>query len=311
MARKKKERIVLEDIELKPQVIGYTYKKKSNLGRVIFIFIIFLLAVIYINDISVFINNLIGKSSAPSINENASNNNKIPNNSGNNIENKIIYNVFSNTLSIEENGLTLNNFNFTNNLLTFDILNNSGSSIDFSNKKYFIETYTEDKTLLERYKLDIKIMENNSKKNESFNLKNNFYYLVLEEKQIEDYPIVNLKYDDHGYANLTCKKDYETIVYKFSNDELLEIKHTIEESDKTISDYYVRYSNYQNKAVSYNNLDGITTSFNGSLNGYTAIFALDLQKVNLENINEIYYYGYKTISKVVSFEMQTYGFVCN
>ena len=45
MAKKKKNIVVLEDTELKPQVIGYTYKKKSNLGRVIFIFIVFILAV--------------------------------------------------------------------------------------------------------------------------------------------------------------------------------------------------------------------------------------------------------------------------
>ena len=41
MARKKKnEHVILENIELKPQVIGYTYQKKSNIGRVIFIFMV-------------------------------------------------------------------------------------------------------------------------------------------------------------------------------------------------------------------------------------------------------------------------------
>ena len=44
----KKEKVVLENIELKPQVIGKTYRKKSNLGRVIVIFIIFIL-VVYAN----------------------------------------------------------------------------------------------------------------------------------------------------------------------------------------------------------------------------------------------------------------------
>ena len=79
MAKKNKERIILENVELKPQVIGYTYQKKSNIGRVIFIFIIFALAVFYINDISTFINDLLGKNTAPSIKENTESNK--PNNS--------------------------------------------------------------------------------------------------------------------------------------------------------------------------------------------------------------------------------------
>jgi len=82
MAKKNKERIILENVELKPQVIGYTYQKKSNIGRVIFIFIIFALAVFYINDISTFINDLLGKNTAPSIKENTESNK--PNNSNKN-----------------------------------------------------------------------------------------------------------------------------------------------------------------------------------------------------------------------------------
>jgi len=311
MAKKNKEKIILEDIELKPQVIGYTYQKKSNIGRVIFIFVVFALAVFYINDISVFINNLLGKNTASSINENTSNNNKKPNNNGNNVGNEVIYNVFSDTLTVQEGSIALNNFVFMNNILTFDITNNSGSNIDLNGKKYFIETYTQDKTLLERFKLDIGSIANNTKVNYKFDLNNSFYYLVLEEKKIEDYPVVTLKYDQNGFANITCTKNNNKIVYKFSNDELLEINHTIEESDINATDYYVRYSNYQNKAMSYNNLDGITATFNGSLNGYTAVFAIDLQKANLANIKELYYYGYKEVPKVVKFEMQTYGFTCN
>ncbi len=309
MAKKNKERVILEDIELKPQVIGYTYQKKSNILRVIIIFIVFGLAVFYINDISVFINDLLGKNTAPSINNNKVDNKK-PNN-GDNTENKVVYNIYSNTLEIKENDITLNNFNFANNLLTFDISNNSNTNIDLSNKKYFIETYTEEKTLLERHKVDIKTIASNTKVSYELDMKNNFYYIVLEEKKIEDYPVVNLTYDDTSYANITCEKDYETIVYKFSNDELLEIKDTISESDTNANNYYVRYSSYQSKAMSYNNMTGITATFNGSLNGYTAVFALDLQKVNLSGIEEKYYYSYKEVPKVVKFEMQTYGFTCN
>ena len=57
-------------------------------------------------------------------------------------------------------------------------------------------------------------------------------------------------------------------------------------------------------------MDGVSATFNGTLNGYTAIIALDLAKTDLSKINEKYYYGYKTLAKEVKFEMQTYGFEC-
>ena len=84
-------------------------------------------------------------------------------------------------------------------------------------------------------------------------------------------------------------------------------------SDNNIEDanYYTNYTAYQNKATTYNNIEGITATFNSTLNGYTVIFAIDLQKSNLSTVEEKYYYGFKEVPKVVKFEMQTYGFNCN
>ena len=77
MAQKRKnETIVLEDIELKPQVIGMTYQKRSNLPRILFIFAVLILVVYFIDDISVFVNNLLGKKTAESIQNRAMENNK-------------------------------------------------------------------------------------------------------------------------------------------------------------------------------------------------------------------------------------------
>lgn len=309
MAKKNKERIILENIELKPQVIGYTYKKKSNVGRVIFMLIIFGLAVFYINDISVFINNLLGKTTSSSITNLTNENNKNPN-KGNNEENKLVYNIFSNTLEIEEKEMILKNFVNQNNILSFEVLNKSNNSINYTNNKYFIELYNEEKTLLERHKIDFDLINANETKTFTFNITKDFYYFVLEEKHIEDYPLVNLKTDGNKNAILTCSKKFENIIYTFNNNELTSIKHTISESDTTKDNYYERYSEFQNKATIYNNINGISASFNGSLNGYTFIVAIDLINTDLEKLNEKIYYRYKEIPKVVNFEMQTYGYNC-
>jgi len=311
MANKKNEKVILENVELKPQVIGKAYKKKSNLGRVIFIFIVFSFVIYYINDISIWINNLIGKKSPETI-ENLANSNNNKNEDKENLTNKeVVYNIFSNNLTISEGKMVLNKFSYKNNKLLFDIENSSNIKIDVSDKKYFLETYSEDKTLLERFKLDVNIINESSKISIELDIKNNFYYLVLVEKKMEDYPVVNLKNDELGMGKITCTKGIENIIYTFKNGELEEINHTITDNNIKEDNYYNRYNSYQNKVSNYNNLAGISATFNGSLTGFTAVIVIDLKTANLTNLNEKYYYSYKEIPKVVKFEQETRGFSCN
>lgn len=177
MGKRKNEKVILEDVELKPQVIGYTYKKKSNFGRVVFIFLILFLVVFYINDISLFINNLLGKESPSSIEELANKNKEKR-------DNKLVYNVFSNDLIINFESIKLHNFNFNNNLLTFDITNINNKIISFSNRNFFIELYDKNKTLLGRYKLNLNELNANEKISFEYEMKDNFYYISLVEKEM-------------------------------------------------------------------------------------------------------------------------------
>jgi len=310
--RKKYEKVVLENIELKPQVIGYTYKKKNNLGRVIFIFIAFALVVYYINDISVFVNKLIGKNSAQSIQELAGNeNNKEQENNNGNIEkNEIEFYEYSNSLTLTEENITLNNFNVLDNKLTFDIVNNSDKVIELAEENYFMELYNENKTLLERIKIDINTINIGSKVSFELDINSSFYYLAFEKKNIDDYPIVTLNNDENGIGIIKCTKGINEIIYTFSKDKLEKIKHTISDSNVSDVNYYTNYTAYQSKVTSYDNISGITATFNGSLNGYTAIIDVNLSQVDLNKINEKYYYTYNELPKVVKFEMQTYGFNC-
>lgn len=310
MAKKKNEKVVLENVELRPQVIGYIYQKKNNVGRVVLILVAFALAIYYINDISIFINNLLGKQTANTIKDDGGKKPNLPQTNPDGNDKEIVYNVFSTSLVINESGLVLNNFSNVNNTLTFDANNNNTASINLSNRKFFLETYSEEKKLLERHKIDFASISPSNKMSLSFTLNNPFYYLVITEKTIDDYPIITLDDKDTGSATITCTKDIENIVYTFVNNELTNIKHTINDSNVSGSDYYNNYAAYQTKVATYNNIDGITATFNGTTNGYTAIIDVDLATAKLDTINERYYYKYKEQPKVVNFEMQTYGFNC-
>ncbi len=306
---KRKSKIELENIELKPQTIGYTYKKKSNLGRVIFIFFCFSIAIFYINDISVYINGLIGKKTSETISGNTVGNKEEPNNQDG--SKKITYNVFSNNLVLSESGLVIDNFNYDNNTLTFDASNNSGNTIDLTNRKFYVEIYTESKMLIQRMKVDFDSINANSKVSFSFNVNDAFYYIVLIEKTIDDYPLPAYKENEAGFVVINCTKNIENLTYTFDGDKLATVKHTISDSNVSDSNYSIRYLASQNKASSYNTLTGVSATFNGTLNGYSYVVTIDLTKADMTKLNEKYYFDNTATPRIVDFEIQTYGFVCS
>ncbi len=303
---KKKTKIELENIELKPQVIGYTYKKKSNLGRVTFIFICFVLVIYYINDISVYINNLLGKNTAETIQNNTTSNKDkedVPGESKN-----IVYNVFSEDLAITENNLVLNNFKLADKVLSFDANNNTNTMIDLTNKKYFLEIYTQGKTLLKRMKIDFNNINANSKISLMFDVDSEFYYIAIVEKTIDDYPQPSFT-QTNGIINFTCKKGNEEINYNFQDNKLTAIKHTIVDNNINDSDYSSRYLSYQNKVREYNNLNGVNAAFDGTVNGFKVTISIALSSLE-EKLSEKYYFQSETTPRIVNFEMETYGFKC-
>ena len=311
MGKKKKERIVLENVELQPQVLGYTYQKKNNVGRVLIIFIAFILVVYFIDDISVFFNNLLGRETAETISNNANNNNNNTNNNTNNQEKQIEYYLYSNDLQIKYLNLTFDGFTIVNNILSFDVNNLTSETIDVADKNIFLETYDANKTLIDRFKLDINSVANNSKISLELNIKDKFNYVVITEKNVEDYPAITLNADTNGESTLVCTKDKETITYTFKEASLIKINHKIVDNDINDVNYNANLNSYQNKVNNYKQVEGVEASLTNNLTGYNVDITLDLAKVDLSKINEKYYYAYHEEAKVINYEMPTYGFTCN
>ncbi len=309
---KKKKNVVLENVELRPQVIGYTYKKKSNFGRVIFILVVFILAVYYINDLSYYINTILNRKTAQTILDNQeSSKDKNPKPETDEESEEENYYSINDTLSIKEGDLVLNNFKNVNNTITFDVLNSSNTAVDMTQKKYFLETYDNDYTLLERFKVDFNTIKENSKISISLNNKLAFNYISLVEKKVEDYPSFNVSSDSESKGILTCKQSIDTITYTFNDNKLVSITHNIEDNDVTDSNYSTRYLAYQNKVNQYNNINGVSASIVNSATGYKVSIVVDLKQVNSNTLVDKYYYSYNEEAKVIKFEMETYGFKCS
>ena len=308
MAKKKNEKVVLEDIELKPQVIGHIYEKKTNIGRVIIIFVIFSLVVYFINDISVFFNNLIGKKSADTIKDIANDERKNRNKEESKDEEDEYY-LFEDGLSLSLENLTIAHFNYNNNVLSFDVYNYSDNDIDLSNKNYYLETYNSSKSLLDTLKVDFNKISKKNKISINLDLNKEFTYLKFVEKSVDDYPNISLNYDSNGLANIVCQKNNDTITYTFNTEGLIKISDVYTDSNN-IDNYYLRYANSQNKVNTYNNINGIEASFSSVNNGYMVTINVDLEKANLDDIEEKYFYSYKENAKVINYEMTSYGYSC-
>lgn len=317
MAKRKNEKVILENIELKPQVIGHIYAKKTNLGRVLIIFAVLLLVVYYINDISVYVNNLIGKRSATTIQEQANENKKRVHEE----ENNDGYYMLSDSVTIILEDLTITHFNYNanvlsnvlsnglSNVLSFDVYNYTENDIDLTNKKYYLETYSSSKVLIDTLKLDFNKVSQKNKISINLDINNDFTYFKVVEKSVNDYPNVILSYDNNGLANIVCSKNSDTITYTFNREGLLKILNVYFDNN-TIENYNLRYDSYQNKVNTYNKIEGINASFNITSNGYIATINVDLEKASLNDIDEKYYYGYKEDAKVVKYEMTSYGYSC-
>ena len=308
---KKNKNVVLENIELKPQVIGTTYQKKNNLLRVIIIFIVLILAVQYIDVVSSFINKALGRNT--SVEEPIKKDNGTNDNNKSDVEEKEIkHYTITDDLTIELDELVVNNFKNNNNYLAFSITNNSNNSIDLKSRKFYLETYTSDNTLLERYKINLKTLSSKAKENFSFNLTKTFNNIVIVEKNIEDYPTYTLNASENGVGKITCKKNNDTIEYVFLNDTLQTIKHTIQNNNINDYNYNTNLLEYENKVVVYNNTTGMNATLNKTDNGYTVIIDINAGTIDLSKLNELYYYNSNTkeAPRVIHFEMMTYGFNC-
>ena len=303
---KKNEKVVLEDVELKPQVVGHIYEKKTNIGRVLVIFAIFGLVVFYINDITLYLNNLFGKKSSTSIKELTEENKKKKEQTIK--ENEGYYDITEDQIIIVEN-LSITHFKNENNIFSFDVYNYTDNDINLASKKYYLELYNSDKKILEDHIIDFNTITSKNKKTFNIEVGKEFKYIKIISKDVSDYSEHNITYNNEKIGTLICTKNNSVITYIFKDNKLQEIED-IYTDIKDLNNYYIRYNNSLNKVNEYNNIDGIDASFNPIDNGYKVIYKIDLSKVNIDELNNNYYYKSGEIVKVVNYEMNSRGYNC-
>ncbi len=315
MARKKVKNMQIEQEELKPVTIGVFESRRKSSWGIFIIMTVFVLAVIFMPEISNFVNKYLN--TEPQINNPSSNpiNPVVPPEEEE--PEQVIYDL-SEDLIVKDEEIALSAFNIDaiNNTLAYNIENISNASYRVTDKNYYIELYDENQTLLQRIKIISSGYLNagsNMAMNNALNLNvaSNVRKIAMTKKDVLDYPPLYLTPNDEGVENLVCSSAYEEVTYIFKENKL---KTVISEVNypKTASNFLDNYNNYRNLAATYNTEEGIVSVFSGSelSDAFNVTTNIDLTKAKRFYVFNADSFALDTEPKVVSFEMEAQGFNC-
>lgn len=317
MAKKKYKNIKIEQDELKPIAIGaFESRKKTSIG-IFIILTIFVLAVVFLPELSDFINEYLNQNPTTPVTPDDPNTPDEPE-PEDPVENpNDTFYAYVANLSIERDDILVSDIVIdpTTNTLTYSVTNNTSSYQDMADLNYYIEIYNAERTMLER----VKLVNNGFLASGAFETYTKTIdatsattvgYIVLVKKTTDDYPEVTLTADSQGNSSLVCTNAHETVTYEFNENALKEVT-SIVEYQLTDPDYTNVYTNYQTLADTYNRTTGITSTFFNNTTGFNITTIVNSGEASRTYIFNADSFALDTEPKVVSFEMEAQGFDCN
>lgn len=315
--RNKKEQIVINNEELQTTTLGYLEDEKRGPFGLIFLFLIFIVFAFFLPEITNYVNKLMGKNTTGIIEPTIDPTKK--DDKDNNEEEAKMYDIVD-SLTFDYTNIKFSEFKkYEDNnkyYISFRLDNNSDKMIDLSKSKYFIETYSEDKTLLERHIFNYTKLNTKSYTTEIIELSYDEYNkankIIISYKTLEDYPEVTLNIDSNSEYILSCSNSKNKLIYTFNKDsKLVRINDTVNYANDNSSNYANALINYRNQVANFNNIDGISSSLVEITTGFTVTTDVNVKTVNLNSVNNSSYYGTDAIPKEVKFEMESRGYNCN
>lgn len=306
----KKKQIVISEEELVPTTLAVVQDKKkvSVFGMVwiFIIFIIFITGVIYLPEISAYINSYLNPEvvvpSTPSKDNKKEDDTKD--------ETSVKEYKIANDLEITEESFKISNFNIENNTIKFKITNLTNEVLELKDAHYFVNLYSDNKKLLQRIYLQ-DILSPSSETDAAYDLSDSSAKVIsLVKISEEEYPSHIVTVPEEGVATLTCTKNYEKVEYLLNNNKVY-VANLIYEVNTTDVNFNNLYNNYQTLQTTYNNIEGVSSNItleNGLLS-FKTIINLSSVKSDTLNLKSVYPFG--TDAKVIYFEMTASGYTCS
>lgn len=306
----KKKQIVISEEELVPTTLAVVQdKKKANVFGMIWIFIIFIIfiaGVIYLPEISAYINSYLNPDVV--VPNTPSKDNKKEDDTKD--ETSVKEYKIANDLEITEESFKISNFNIENNTIKFKITNLTSEVLELKDAHYFVNLYSDNKKLLQRIYLQ-DIISPSSEADATYDLSDSSASIIsLVKISEEEYPSHIVTVPEEGVATLTCTKNYEKVEYLLNNNKVY-VTNLIYEVNTTDVNFNNLYNNYQALQTTYNNIEGVSSNItleNGLLS-FKTIINLSSVKSDALNLKTIYPFG--TDAKVIYFEMTASGYTCS
>lgn len=306
----KKKQIVISEEELVPTTLAVVQdKKKANVFGMIWIFIIFIIfiaGVIYLPEISAYINSYLNPDVV--VPNTPSKDNKKEDDTKD--ETSVKEYKIANDLEITEESFKISNFNIENNTIKFKITNLTSEVLELKDAHYFVNLYSDNKKLLQRIYLQ-DILSPSSETDAAYDLSDSSASIIsLVKISEEEYPSHIVTVPEEGVATLTCTKNYEKVEYLLNNNKVY-VTNLIYEVNTTDANFNNLYNNYQALQTTYNNIEGVSSNItleNGLLS-FKTIINLSSVKSDTLNLKTIYPFG--TDAKVIYFEMTASGYTCS
>lgn len=306
----KKKQIVISEEELVPTTLAVVQdKKKANVFGMIWIFIIFIIfiaGVIYLPEISAYINSYLNPDVV--VPNTPSNGNKKDDDTQDDTSVKEY--TITNELEITEESFKISSFNIENNTIKFKITNLTSEVLELKDEHYFVNLYSDNKKLLQRIYLQ-DIISPSSETDATYDLSDSSASIIsLVKISEEEYPSHIVTVPEEGVATLTCTKNYEKVEYLLNNNKVY-VTNLLYEVNTTDANFNNLYNNYQALQTTYNNIEGVSSNItleNGLLS-FKTIINLSSVKSDTLNLKTIYPFG--TDAKVIYFEMTASGYTCS
>lgn len=209
MSKSKKKKFNYKNVSINREPlaitkIGEIESSSQNPLFVLFLFIILIAFVFFLPNLV----NLFDKETAD--NYQGENKNPISNNEEEPSKEMIYYDMAPSLSITLDEVLKIDQFQLVGNTIQFTITNLGKNRYYFNRHSYYLELYSENKTLLERIKLKEDNLLKDESKRYSYTVKNenvsNVKKIVFVEKEENDYPNIQLSINEMGKASLFVLK---------------------------------------------------------------------------------------------------------
>lgn len=306
----KKKQIVINDEELTPTTLAIVEdKKKVSIFGIFWLFVIFaifIVGVIYLPEISQYINNYLNPDVVTPDTPNKSDNNTTENDNKTTIKEYVI----NENPEIVLEKFKISNIAIEENNISFDIANTSNEILEFTNYNYFINLYDQSKKLLQRIMLRDEVVSPNETLKVTFSLTDsNVYSLTILNISKDNYPAFVATADENNMATLTCTKNYEKVDYLLNNNKVYAI-NVLYEVGVDDANFNTLYGTYQAMQATYNSIEGVSSSLETINNVLSFRTIINLNTIGDEKISLKTFYPKDTDAKVMNFELTSMGYTC-